>query len=122
GGNLLGDEQSGHIREIGVELYQQMQEEAITAAQARASGVREDQIEQEEFSPQITVGASIMIPEHYVPDLTVRMGLYRRIGELSTRADIDSFAAEMIDRFGKMPRAFKNLLYVVETKSYCRIA
>jgi len=121
-GNLLGDEQSGHIREIGFELYQQMLEEAITAAQARASGVREDQIEQEEFSPQITVGASIMIPEHYVPDLTVRMGLYRRIGELSTRADIDSFAAEMIDRFGKMPRAFKNLLYVVETKIYCRMA
>src|SRR5690606_17707912 len=101
-GNLLGDEQSGHIREIGFELYQQMLEEAIAAAQARASGVEESRIEQEEFSPQITVGASIMIPEHYVPDLTVRMGLYRRIGELGTRAEIDSFAAEMIDRFGKM--------------------
>ncbi len=121
-GNLLGDEQSGHIREIGFELYQQMLEEAIAAAQARAAGVREADIEQEEFSPQITVGASIMIPETYVPDLTVRMGLYRRIGELTTRAEIDSFAAEMIDRFGKMPREFRNLLYVVETKAYCRIA
>ncbi|MGK2286142.1 transcription-repair coupling factor [Pedomonas sp. V897] len=121
-GNLLGDEQSGHIREIGFELYQQMLEEAITAAQARAAGVKESEIEQEEFSPQINVGASILIPEDYVPDLTVRMGLYRRIGELSTRAEIDSFAAEMIDRFGKMPREFRNLLHVVEIKALCRIA
>lgn len=119
-GNLLGDEQSGHIREIGFELYQQMLEDAITNARAQAAGVKEAPTE--EFSPQITVGVSILIPEDYVPDLTLRMGLYRRIGELTTRAEIDALAAELIDRFGKMPQELKNLLHVVEIKAHCRTA
>ena len=118
-GNLLGDEQSGHIREIGFELYQSMLEDAILAARAAAAGVR---TEEEEYSPQITVGASILIPEDYVPDLSLRMGLYRRIGELASRREIDALAAELIDRFGKLPEELKNLLHVVEIKIHCRAA
>ncbi len=118
-GNLLGDEQSGHIKEIGFELYQQMLEDAILAARAGGAGLRP---KDDEFSPQITIGASIMIPDGYVPDLTLRMALYRRMGDLGTRKEIDAFAAEMIDRFGPLPDELKNLLQVIEIKNYCRIA
>jgi transcription-repair coupling factor (superfamily II helicase) len=116
-GNLLGDEQSGHIKEVGFELYQSMLEEAIMEAksggQIRADG---------EFSPQITVDAPIMIPDDYVPDLDLRMGLYRRMNELEAPAEIEPFAAELIDRFGKLPVETENLLKVIETKLNCRKA
>ncbi len=118
-GNLLGDEQSGHIKEIGFELYQQMLEDAILAARAGAAGLAP---KPDEFSPQISVGASILLPDTYVPDLGLRMALYRRLGDLTTRKEIDTFAAEMIDRFGALPTEVKNLLKVIEIKAYCKIA
>jgi len=117
-GNLLGDEQSGHIKEVGFELYQSMLEEAIL--EAKAGGVADDR--REAFSPQITVDAPILIPEEYVPDLDLRMGLYRRMNEAETRAEIEAFAAEMIDRFGPLPEPTQNLLTVIETKQNCRQA
>ena len=117
-GNLLGDEQSGHIKEVGFELYQSMLEEAIL--DMKAGGSREDK--PDEFSPQINVEAPIMIAEDYVPDLDLRMGLYRRLGDLETPREVEEFAAEMIDRFGKIPEEAQNLLQVVETKIHCRAA
>jgi transcription-repair coupling factor (superfamily II helicase) len=118
-GNLLGDEQSGHIKEIGFELYQSMLEEAILEARAEAAGMKPPQ---EAFSPQITAEVPILIPDHYVPDLNVRMALYRRLNEIDSRAGIDSLAAEIIDRFGKLPSEVENLLSVIEIKQACIIA
>jgi transcription-repair coupling factor (superfamily II helicase) len=115
-GNLLGDEQSGHIKEVGFELYQSMLEEAILE---QKSGVGE---RREEFTPQINVEAPILIPEAYVPDLDLRMGLYRRLGELEDRQGVEAFAAELIDRFGKLPPETQNLLQIVETKINCKAA
>jgi transcription-repair coupling factor (superfamily II helicase) len=115
-GNLLGDEQSGHIKEVGFELYQSMLEDAILELKSGAGERRE------EFTPQINVEAPILIPEHYVPDLDLRMGLYRRLGELEDRQDVEAFGAELIDRFGKLPQETKNLLQIVETKINCRKA
>ncbi len=112
-GNLLGDEQSGHIKEVGYELYQAMLEEAIL--EARAGGMREE-LRPKDFSPQITVDAPIMIPEDYVPDLDLRMGLYRRLNDVEDSNGIESFAAEMIDRFGTLPDATDNLLRLIEAK------
>jgi transcription-repair coupling factor (superfamily II helicase) len=112
-GNLLGDEQSGHIKEVGYELYQSMLEEAIL--DAKAGGLRDD-IRPKDLSPQITVDAPIMIPEDYVPDLDLRMGLYRRLNDVEDRQGIDAFAAEMIDRFGKLPEATENLVTLIEAK------
>ena len=97
-GNLLGDEQSGHIKEVGFELYQSMLEEAILEAKAGGLEARPEQ-----FSPQINVDAPILIPEAYVPDLDLRMGLYRRLNELGGAPEIEGFAAELIDRFGPVP-------------------
>jgi len=117
-GNLLGDEQSGHIKEVGIELYQQMLEEAV--AQAK-SGQTNDEFE-DNWSPQINVGASVMIPERYVKDLNLRMSLYRRIAELNNKQDVDAFGAELIDRFGQLPEEVEHLLKIIEIKQYCRRA
>ncbi|MGL3605346.1 transcription-repair coupling factor [Rhizobium sp. G187] len=115
-GNLLGEEQSGHIKEVGFELYQQMLEEAV----AEVKGV--DEVHDTGWSPQIQVGTSVMIPDNYVPDLHLRLGLYRRLGEITELADIDAFGAEMIDRFGPMPVEVQHLLKVVYIKALCRKA
>ncbi|HEY2068045.1 MAG TPA: transcription-repair coupling factor [Rhizomicrobium sp.] len=117
-GNLLGEEQSGHVREVGIELYQEMLEDAV--AQLRAGGDGGDVAEQ--WSPQIGIGTSVLIPESYVSDLTVRMALYRRLAGLETREEIDRFAAELIDRFGKLPEEVQHLLAIVVLKHLCRIA
>jgi transcription-repair coupling factor (superfamily II helicase) len=116
-GNLLGDEQSGHIKEVGFELYQSMLEEAILEAKSGGKLKAGD-----DFSPQITVDAPIMIPEDYVPDLDLRMGLYRRMNEFDKANEIEPFAAELIDRFGKLPNETENLLKVIEIKLNCRRA
>ena len=118
-GNLLGDQQSGHIKEIGVELYQQMLEEAVAMAK---EGVDITKITEQSWSPQINVGTSVLIPEDYVADLGVRMSLYRRLTELHEKTDIESFAAELIDRFGKIPQEVENLLDIVAIKQLCKRA
>ncbi len=115
-GNLLGEEQSGHIREVGYELYQSMLEEAVAAIRG-GEGVIEDQ-----WSPRINLGTSVLIPEEYVPDLQVRLGLYRRLSGVESHDAIEGFAAELIDRFGSMPQEVRHLLDVVEIKGLCRQA
>ncbi|MGN6496912.1 MAG: transcription-repair coupling factor, partial [Tsuneonella sp.] len=117
-GNLLGDEQSGHIREVGFELYQSMLEDAILAAKAGDSGLEREVGP----SPQITVDAPIMIPEDYVPDLTVRMALYRRLNDARDSAEIEALAAEMIDRFGPLPQPTANLVKLIEIKHQAILA
>jgi len=112
-GNLLGDEQSGHIREVGFELYQSMLEDAILAAKAGEIGLEK---ERSRLSPQITVDAPIMIPEDYVPDLAVRMALYRRLTDADDQQEIESLSAEMIDRFGPLPAPTANLVRLIEIK------
>jgi transcription-repair coupling factor (superfamily II helicase) len=117
-GNLLGDEQSGHVREVGIELYQSMLEEAVAAFRA---GKQEEEIG-DTWSPQINLGAAVLIPEGYVPDLNARMGLYRRLSELNDSREIESFAAELIDRFGPLPVEVEHLLKIVAIKHLCRAA
>jgi transcription-repair coupling factor (superfamily II helicase) len=116
-GNLLGEEQSGHIKEVGYELYQQMLEEAVAALKDGAAETEEGQ-----WSPQITIGTPVMIPDGYVPDLHLRMTLYRRLAELADAAAIDAFGAELIDRFGPLPPEVEHLLKILLIKSLCRIA
>jgi transcription-repair coupling factor (superfamily II helicase) len=117
GGNLLGDEQSGHIKEVGYELYQQMLEEAVTALKAGLDAPVEEQ-----WSPTITMGAPVTIPETYISDLTLRLGLYRRLSTLETDEEIESFAAEMVDRFGPAPEEVSQLMKLVSIKALCRRA
>jgi len=118
-GNLLGDEQSGHIREVGIELYQQMLEDAVNAI--RAEGKRQKPAERD-WTPNINLGLPVLIPETYVSDLPVRLGLYRRIGALQNDAESEALAAELVDRFGKLPPEVENLLETVALKRACREA
>ncbi len=116
-GNLLGEEQSGHIKEVGFELYQQMLEEAV--AQLKDGGVETGE---EQWSPQINIGTPVLIPEDYVADLQLRLQLYRRLGDVTEAEEIDSFGAELIDRFGPLPDEVQHLLKIVYIKGLCRKA
>ncbi|WP_370162840.1 transcription-repair coupling factor [Limimaricola soesokkakensis] len=116
-GNLLGEEQSGQMREVGFELYQQMLEEQIAKIRSgEAEGLAE---EEGQWAPQINLGVPVLIPEEYVPDLDVRLGLYRRLSELTTKVELEGFAAELIDRFGPLPKEVNTLLLVVRIKAMC---
>ena len=118
-GNLLGDEQSGHIREVGIELYQQMLEDAVGEMRAEKGRRKSDD---RDWTPNISLGLPVLIPETYVRDLPVRLGLYRRIGTLATDGESEAMAAELVDRFGALPEEVDNLLQVVALKRACREA
>jgi len=119
GGNLLGEEQSGHIKEVGVELYQHMLEEAV--AEVKAGGA-DKLAANAEWQPQINLGIPVLIPEAYVPELGVRLGLYRRLADLESQEEIEGFGAELVDRFGKLPPEVANLMAVIGIKQHCRKA
>uniref|UniRef100_UPI00356A4023 TRCF domain-containing protein n=1 Tax=Puniceibacterium confluentis TaxID=1958944 RepID=UPI00356A4023 len=119
-GNLLGEEQSGQMRDVGYELYQSMLEEAI--AKIRSGQMEGLSEEDGQWAPQINLGVPVLIPEDYVPDLDVRLGLYRRLSALTTKVELEGFAAELIDRFGKLPREVNTLLLVVRIKAMCKRA
>jgi transcription-repair coupling factor (superfamily II helicase) len=116
-GNLLGEEQSGHIQEVGFELYQSMLEEAVAALKGGDVGERDEQ-----WSPQISLGTSVLIPDSYVGDLQLRLGLYRRLSTLEKRPEIDAFGGELVDRFGELPDEVKHLFDVMEIKGLARQA
>jgi transcription-repair coupling factor (superfamily II helicase) len=117
-GNLLGDQQSGHIREVGIELYQQMLEDAVVELRMQGKG----KVAERDWTPTIALGLPVLIPETYVRDLPVRLGLYRRIAALASDAESNAMAAELVDRFGKLPEEVENLLAVVGLKRLCREA
>ncbi|OAN70007.1 transcription-repair coupling factor [Jannaschia sp. EhC01] len=120
-GNIVGEEQSGHVKEVGFELYQSMLEEAIAKIRSgEGEGLPGDSDGQ--WSPTINLGVPVLIPEPYVPDLDVRLGLYRRLSQLETKVDLEGFAAELIDRFGKLPKEVNTLLLVVRIKAMCKRA
>jgi transcription-repair coupling factor (superfamily II helicase) len=119
-GNLLGEEQSGQMREVGYELYQQMLEEAIAKIKSGQMEGLSDADEQ--WAPQINLGVPVLIPDTFVPDLDVRLGLYRRLSSLSTKVELEGFAAELIDRFGKLPKEVNTLLLIVRIKAMCKRA
>ena len=116
GGNPLGEEQSGHIKDLGVELYQHMLEEAV--AELRS----DESVKDQSWSPQVNVGVAILIPERYIQDLNLRLATYRRIAEIEDDAASDGLAAELIDRFGSLPDEVESLLKVMKIKRLCREA
>lgn len=120
-GNLVGEEQSGHIKEVGIELYQQMLEETVASLKAQRKGAKEEEADID-WSPQINLGLSVLIPEEYVADLPLRLGLYRRVAEMTADTDVSSFAAELVDRFGPMPEEVKHLIAVLGIKLLCKKA
>ena len=119
-GNLLGEEQSGHIKEVGYELYQQMLEETI--AKIKSGEINGLAPIDDAWSPQLNLGLPVMIPEDYVVDLDVRLGLYRRLSGLATKVELEGFAAELIDRFGPLPKEVNTLMLIVRIKAMAKRA
>ncbi|MBL1422506.1 MAG: transcription-repair coupling factor, partial [Alphaproteobacteria bacterium] len=117
-GNLLGDEQSGHVREVGFELYQNMLEEAIASLKSGDLAVEVD----EKWTSEINIGIPVLIPDNYVTDLDLRLGLYRRLSGFDNKQSISDFAMELTDRFGKRPLEVDYLLKIMKIKLLCRIA
>ncbi len=119
-GNLLGDEQSGQIREVGFELYNHMLEEAV--AEIRAQAGEGEVPDAGDWTPQITLDTAALMPESYIGDLDLRLSMYRRLASLETPEELDAFAAELIDRFGPMPPETEQLVRIVGIKQLCRKA
>ena len=121
-GNLLGDEQSGHVRETGVELYQQMLLEAITELKNSGEDLTKQSSELSEidFSVQIKLGISLLIPEQYIEDLSLRMNFYKKIATIQNADDQEKLQNEMINRFGKLPEEVINLMEISNLKAACR--
>ena len=113
-GNLVGDEQSGHIKEVGSELYQEMLNEAISELKNQNSSEK-----QLDFTPSINLGIAVYIPTNYIGDSSLRLAIYRRTANLKNRSEIEAFRDEIIDRFGLLPEEFNNLLKIVEIKNIC---
>lgn len=111
-GNLLGDAQSGHIREVGIELYQKMLADAVKE-------LVEQKTEIPVFTPQINLGIPVFIPENYISDLSLRLSMYRRIADMKTDDDISKLKVELVDRFGKIPVETENLLHLIKLKNLC---
>lgn len=121
-GNLLGDEQSGHINETGVELYQQMLLETIEELKNK-NGVVKDKTEEHldlDFAVQIKLGISLLIPEDYMQDLSLRMSFYKKIANIRNDDDEENLSNEMNDRFGKIPAEVLNLMEIAKLKWSCR--
>ncbi len=116
GGNPLGEEQSGHMKELGVELYQHMLEEAV--AELRDDEAASDQ----GWTPQVNVGVAILIPEGYIADLNLRLTTYRRIADIEDDEGGNALMAELIDRFGPLPDEVRSLFEVMQIKRLCRKA
>ena len=103
-GNLLGAEQSGHMMDVGYDMYLKLLEEAVLEEKGEKPPVRT------ECAADLSVTANI--PEKYVPNAEQRMDLYRRIALIRTEADADDLTDELIDRFGDPPSAVNALIHV----------
>ena len=126
-GNLLGHQQSGHIREVGYELYQSMLTKAVRDLKegnlsSHTQEKNEDSSLELDISPQVIVPFKALLPQSYIPDATVRMALYRRLATLLQPGDLEDFAQELQDRFGTPPLEVEELLKVVALKNLCRQA
>ena len=116
-GNLLGEEQSGHVKEIGFELYQKLLETEMNHLK-----LSDDDIEYDSFSPNIVLNMPVLIPKKYIADLETSMEMYQRIGRIKSIEEIDEIKTEMIDRFGELPYQIENLFTTIILKIKCRYA
>jgi transcription-repair coupling factor (superfamily II helicase) len=115
-GNLLGEEQSGEIREVGYELYQSMLKKEIDSIKDKQTTISQ---EINDFIPQIDLNVPMLIPENYVKDLVSRLSLYRELALLKTDAELNEFSERIIDRFGSFPSEVDILIKVSSIKNLC---
>jgi transcription-repair coupling factor (superfamily II helicase) len=120
-GNLLGDEQSGQIKEVGVELYQEMLKEEIDKIKHQQNQKIDEQIIDEDFTPTLNIGLPIYIPSNYINDENLKLLIYRKIAKITTEQEYNELITELLDRFGPIPPEVDNLLNIVKLKSICKV-
>lgn len=113
-GNLVGEEQAGKMNDVGVELYQEMLEEAVLGLKDHKD------LAQEDFTPEIKIGMGMMLPESYIPDFNLRLEFYRRISAVSSLEELEQLNEEMEDRFGALPKDATNLINIINIKIRCK--
>ncbi len=118
-GDLIGDEQSGHIKETGIELYQQMLFEEIEKVKSKVDSSQITKTDFE-FNPQIKLSISLAIPESYICDLSVRMSFYKKIAKITNQEELNEIEDELLDRFGSIPEETRNLTQVALLKNICK--
>ncbi|MDX1923711.1 MAG: transcription-repair coupling factor [Rickettsiaceae bacterium] len=111
-GNMIGDDQSGHIKEVGVELYHEMLEEAINR-------IKDSDYKEQEQKPEVKIKVPVYIPDEYIGDSSLRLSIYRRAGSITTEDEINQFCDELLDRFGTPPESVKNLTEIVRLRIAC---
>jgi len=118
GGSIIGEEQSGFVKEIGVELYHQMLEEEILKQKQKLTN---NLVTSKKylFQPIIKIPEEIYIPEEYIDDLDLRMSIYKRVSSINDLIKSNELMIELIDRFGPIPKEVKNLFLVMEIKILC---
>ena len=112
-GELLGDEQSGQIQEIGFTLYTELLERAVNALK---SGKQPELDTPMDTGPEVDLQTPALIPEDYLPDIHARLVLYKRIASAESTEDLRELQVEMIDRFGLLPESVKTLFSITELK------
>jgi transcription-repair coupling factor (superfamily II helicase) len=112
-GDLVGDAQSGHMKLIGIDLYQHLLERAVREARGETL---------ERWTPTINVGLSGRIPPDWIPEADTRLSLYLRLARLTTREELKAFEDELIDRFGPEPEEAATLLRIAEARVMARNA
>ncbi len=116
GGSIIGEEQSGFIREIGTELYHQMLETEINIQKSK---INKEIVNKSSFHPIIKIPEEIFIPDKYINEVDLRLSIYKRISNINTKKEIDDIKIELIDRFGNLPIQLNNLFKVVKIKLLC---
>lgn len=110
-GDLLGEDQSGHLRAVGTELYQRILADALRALRRQPN---------ERWDPEVTVAVPHYIPSAYIPEEELRIGLHRRIARTREAGGLDALREEMEDRFGPLPDPVERLLAIAELRCRCR--
>ncbi|CAN2232140.1 transcription-repair coupling factor [Candidatus Planktophila dulcis] len=111
-GNLLGGEQSGHIADVGFDLYMRMVGEAVNDYK---TGFIETEEKNHECKVELPINAHLA--EEYVPGERLRLDLYRRLADVRTSADVESIREELVDRFGELPQEAQSLLQVAQLRA-----
>ena len=113
-GNIIGDQQSGHIREIGLELYHRLLKEKIIELRSDFHTL------DAEWSPQINLGLNVLIPEQFIPNLNTRLYFYRKLAYLSNIGELKEIKNEMLERFGSIPDEVFHLFKITELRVLCK--
>jgi transcription-repair coupling factor (superfamily II helicase) len=121
-GNILGANQSGHIQDVGLDLYTQLLQEAVRELEEEHGNPVADQETSPGDLPRMDLPLPAGIPESYIEHLPTRLAIYQRLAKVTERSDIPEIQAELRDRFGPLPQEVENLLVVAEVRTLAAAA